>query len=267
MAQPKKQNHKWRTQTRTSLSQRCLPTGPASAANSSSLHHSPGKLFGNGGNAGDMPLQSSANDTIRNDYLVSPDWGAQFGDRQVGGASHNTREVNHSKGNRGTHPQSHLITEKAFYTEYQPRFAQGIPGGGIPDITTPGFQDTAPPIQNLLSATEDELSVQKTYLRVDLTQGGTAFRANCVIVRGTMQVVNQPIAGTGGRFGITSNTIPPAPPGVGVFTANEGFQASSTSIVNNFIFPTIDFEHVFLCQPLASNTDYRAYNGLSSLSQ
>ena len=142
----KKQNYKWRTQTRTSLSQRCLPTGPASAANSSSLHNSPGKLYGNAINGGHMPLQSSATDAIRNDYLVSPDWGAQFGDRQVGGAGHQNRNVNHPKGNRGTHPQPHLITEKAFYTEYQPEFAQGIPGGGTPDNTIPGFQDTAPPI-------------------------------------------------------------------------------------------------------------------------
>ena len=65
----KKQNYKWRTQTRTSLSQRCLPTGPASAANSSSLHNSPGKLYGNAINGGHMPLQSSANRIVTGKHL------------------------------------------------------------------------------------------------------------------------------------------------------------------------------------------------------
>jgi hypothetical protein len=193
-------NHNARVQTRTTFSQRCSPSGPGSAQryddhivsleDSSVIHEPP---------AGDR--------------RVTPDLGAQFGDRQVGGPGHVTT-VNNPQGNRGISPSPHVITEKAFYTEVQPTYS------------VPASQD--------LNTYDGQ---QMTVLRVDLTQGNTAFRANCVVVKGTMSVVNQPIAGTSGEFG----------------TFQDGFTVNQP-VWSNTIIPTIDFEHIWICQPLASKT-------------
>lgn len=193
-------NHNARVQTRTTFSQRCAPSGPGTA-----------QRFD--GHIVDLADSSVVHEPGAGDRRLKPDLGAQFGDRQVGGPGHVTT-VNDPQGNRGKSPSPHLITEKAFYTEIQPSYS--VPDG-IDSI--------------------EEGHVQKTVLRVDLTQGSTAFRANCVVVRGTMSVVNQPIAGTAGKFGL----------------ASDGFVVNQPEYSNNII-PTMDFEHIFICQPLASKT-------------
>jgi len=162
-------NHKPKSQLRKALAQQCLPSGPASARQSSTFTSNP------------ADLQDSHNQPLTlalNNKEVMPDWGAQYGDRQVGGPGHNG-QVDSQRANRGDGPQPHVVTEKAFFTEIQPTFLQNGPAGGLPNIA------------NDL----EDISVQETYLRVDLTQEGTAFRANCVIVKGTISVINQPIAG------------------------------------------------------------------------
>ena len=212
-------NHKPKSQLRKALAQQCLPSGPASARQSSTFTSNP------------ADLQDSHNQPLTlalNNKEVMPDWGAQYGDRQVGGPGHNG-QVDSQRANRGDGPQPHVVTEKAFFTEIQPTFLQNGPAGGLPNIA------------NDL----EDISVQETYLRVDLTQGGTAFRANCVIVKGTISVINQPIAGLAGRFNAASST------GINVST-NAALGGSSGD--SNFIMPTLDFEHTFLCQPIASQT-------------
>jgi len=193
-------NHNARVQTRTTFSQRCSPSGPGTAQRYD-------------GHIVDLADSSVIHEPNAGDRRLKPDLGAQFGDRQVGGPGHVTT-TNDVQGNRGTSPSPHLITEKAFYTEIQPSYF-------------------VPPAAQL----DDYIGNQKIALRVDLTQGNTAFRANCVVVRGTMSVVNQPIAGTAGKFGL----------------ASDGFVVNQPTYSNNMI-PTIDFEHIFICQPLASQT-------------
>ena len=214
-------NHKFKSQLRTAFTQQCLPTGPASARQSSQFSSNPAELE----DSFNQPITNALNNSE-----VTPDWGAQYGDRQVGGPGHNATADN-QRANRGDGPQPHVITEKAFYTEIQPSFLENGPSGGL-----------------IYLADDMDISVQETYLRVDLTQGGTAFRANCVIVKGTVSVVNQPIAGLAGRFNAVSST------GVNVYSNAATGPYIPGSGNSNFIMPTLDFEHTFLCQPLHSRT-------------
>ncbi len=200
-------NHNARVQTRTTFSQRCAPSGPGTA-----------QRFD--GHIVDLADSSVVHEPGAGDRRLKPDLGAQFGDRQVGGPGHVTT-VNDPQGNRGTSPSPHLITEKAFYTEVQPTYS-------------------VPASQDLNTYTGQQMTV----LRVDLTQGSTAFRANCVVVRGTMSVVNQPIAGTSGKFNL----------------ASDGFVVTQPTWTNSII-PTIDFEHLWICQPLASKTSGQVADG------
>tara|TARA_R100000734_G_C3314774_1_gene106468 strand:+ start:64 stop:1248 length:1185 start_codon:yes stop_codon:yes gene_type:complete len=197
-------------QTRTTFSQKCLPGGNGSAQRYD-------------GHILELEDSSVIHTPNAGDRRVNPDLGAQFGDRQVGGPNHVTT-VNDVQGNRGTGPSPHLITEKAFYTEIQPNYSV--------------------PTAEVISSNPLENSGQQiTALRVDLTQGSTAFRAKCVVVKGTMSVVNQPIAGTAGKFDL----------------ASDGFVVNKPIYSNNII-PTIDFEHIFICQPLASKTSGQIAN-------
>lgn len=198
-----------KVQTRTTFSQRCSPGGPASARSYD-------------GHITDLEDSSYFPQPQAPDRRVNPDLSSQFGDRQVGGPGHVTT-TDDPQGNRGISPSPHLITEKAFYTEIQPQWYMPDPVGTAEN-----------PFGEMLTYNGS----QQTALRVDLTQGSTAFRANCVIVRGNMTVVNQPIPGTSGQWGVQQGTSRVDDP------------------LNNYrsIIPTMDFEHIFICQPLASKT-------------
>jgi hypothetical protein len=84
------------------------------------------------------------------------------GDTQVGGFGYNTSS-NDINGNRGTHPDPHVVTEKAFYTELEGRNKSRTPG----------------------------LHRNTTFLRVDLTENNKVFRHNGVIVKGSIHCTNQ----------------------------------------------------------------------------
>ena len=205
---PEISNHNARVQTRTTFAQRCLPGGDGSSTRFD------GHIF-------DLEDSSVFHEPTAPNREVNPDLSAQFGDRQVGGPGHITT-VNDLQGNRGNAPSPHMIVEKAFYTEIQPNYYIPDPTGTIDDP---------------FGSAGDYVGQQITALRVDLTQGSTAFRANCVIVKGTMSVVNQPLAGLSGQFNV----------------AQGGSLVNAPGQLKSMI-PTIDFEHIFICQPLASKT-------------
>ena len=194
-------------QTRPGLIQKCVPGGPASAR----------RYDGHITNLEDSLVDGKKQAGF--DMELRPNLGAQFGDRGVGGPGHQD-DLNDPQGNRMLSPQPHVIAQKSFYTEKQ--------GTYITNPSNPPFPLSAGDYQTI-------------GLRVDLTQGGTAFRANCVVVRGSMSIINQPIAGTAGVMG----------------TIQDGFSVASTSPPGqrHVLVPTLDFEHIFICQPLHSLTD------------
>ena len=134
-------------------------------------------------------------------YTLQPSILALDGDTQVGGYLYNSEssDVNY---NRGTHPSPHTVTEKAFYTEVTPEFSQT-------------FGPFGPVYNNLRN---------QTFLRVDLTEGGSVFRHNAIIVKGSVHCTTQ-------------RTI----------------DAQSMQEGDPILYGLYDFEYYFVCQPLHSN--------------
>ena len=121
------------------------------------------------------------------------------GDTQVGAFDYNSGSLD-TNYNRSKTPLHHTITEKAFYTEL----------------------DNTPIRTN---RPEWAFPQQKTFLRVDLTEGGKVFRHNAILVKGTIQCVNQR-----------------------VFSLNDGLPNPDN------VFALYDFESYFVCNPLTSHT-------------
>ena len=121
------------------------------------------------------------------------------GDTQVGALNYSTSSLS-TNHNRSKTPLHHTITEKAFYTELD----------NVPIRT---------------NRPEWAVPSQKTFLRVDLTEGNKVFRHNAVLVKGTVHCVNQR-----------------------VFSLNDGLSNPDN------VFALYDFESYFVCNPLTSHT-------------
>lgn len=144
--------------------------------------------------------------------IIQPNIAALDGDTQVGVHSYgiSSDDANY---NRGLYPSPHVITEKSFYTEIQPgnNLINDIYGPGAFGIETVG----------------------QTFLRVDLTEGGTVFRHNAVMVKGSV-------------FPATPRYISPQD----VLSAIPTDPAAYSNSVFNSL---VDFEFYFVCPPLHSN--------------
>jgi hypothetical protein len=140
---------------------------------------------------------------------IQPSILAIEGDTQVG-VSHYLSGSTDDNHNRSSKPFHHTITEKAFYTELD---------------NSGDIRETLP---------------QKTFLRVDLTEGNKVFRHNAVIVKGSIHCTNQRL--------YSLNDEKPDP---------------------SKVFGLYDFEYYFVCNPLTSHTtglDYTNSEGrLSTL--
>jgi hypothetical protein len=143
---------------------------------------------------------------------MQPNIAALDGDTQVGVHSYgiSSDDTNY---NRGLYPSPHVITEKSFYTEIQPG------PNSITDLYGPFAQGVQ--------------TIGQTFLRVDLTEGGTVFRHNAVMVKGSVFPATP-------RY-VSSNDILNA-------DINDP-QAYSTMVLNSLV----DFEFYFVCPPLHSN--------------
>ena len=157
------------------------------------------------------------------------------GDTQVGGYGYDNNSSD-AEGNRGRYAQPHKVTEKSFFTE----------------ITSK--ESYATYTRNL----ENEYNNAQTFLRVDLTEGGNTFRHNAVIVRGSIQCVNQAY-----RDGNSDSQYPAShesdlsvgkppytyDPRYGSVKGDRKHPVKNPKV----IYGLVDFEYMFLCHPLASN--------------
>jgi len=96
-----------KTPTTHTLSQRCLPGGPASATYDISNY----TYYSENGGGNTYPLQPS---------ILAID-----GDKQVGGYLYDSSSDD-TNYNRGIYPSPHVVTEKAFYTELTPEYTQSF---------------------------------------------------------------------------------------------------------------------------------------------
>lgn len=196
--------------TTETISQKCLPGGPRSATYDASTY-----------------TYLESNTGVGPTSLLQPSILAMDGDTQVGGYLYNS-ESGDSNYNRGKFPQPHTITEKAFYTEVASRYNKPGPyftltPGGIP----------------LTEEEEEELfqngriwlgENNRPFLRVDLTEGGKVFRHNTVIVRGTIECVNNKYIDFSKPLG----------------------EEIGEGINPDRLWGTVDFEWIFTCHPLSS---------------
>lgn len=180
--------------TTQQISQKCLPGGPRSATYDATTY-----------------TYKAENSGVSATSLLEPSIIAIEGDTQVGGYLYNSASGD-ANFNRGKYPQPHTITEKSFYTELVSEYNNPTPFG-------PGQPDNNDIVYN---------KNLKTFLRVDLTEGGRVFRHNTVIVRGSIECTNPRFLNFSEDFGTTENP--------------------------NTLWGTVDFEWIFTCHPLHSKT-------------